>query len=347
MPARYDPGDVPTLEVPALSETALPGSAAPEPAGSSAGVPPPGTPPPAPQGPAAGPPPGDATPPVPPAPPASPGAAGGAQPPGGGLRDQARRTIDAARRLLAAHVALARLELAGIGREIGQLAGKVALALALLLMFVGILVPVGSALFFGEWLFGSMAWGIAHGALGAVAMAVMLVISGLHVSTMRIAGATVLAFLVGLVISLALGLGWLHEAWRILGESILAGIDPASQPLAAAVLVVGGFGAIIGLAAGAQMASPGERVMGAVFGLLAGVVVGAFLGALTAISYPVQAGVALGIVVGLVCWTMFGILTLQGFDWEAFGYRFVPSATIDTTQETVEWIRKRMPGRKA
>jgi hypothetical protein len=310
--------------VPALSETALPGSAAPDPAGSSPGTPPGGAPPPA-------------------APPPAPGASASAA----GVREQLNRTIAAVRRLVAAHVALARLELAGIGREIGQLAAKIAAAIALLLMFVGILVPIGSALFLGEWLFGSMAWGIVHGSLSAIGMAVILVVSGLRVSGMRIAGATVVAFLIGLLSSLALGLGWVHEAWRIVGESVLAGIDPASQPLAAAVLFTGGLAAVIGLVVGARLATPGEKVMGAVFGLLAGVVIGAALGAVSAVSYSLQVGVALGIVVGLVCWIAFGLVTLQGFDWEAFGYRFVPSATIDTTQETVEWIRNRMPGRKA
>ncbi|MBP1705447.1 MAG: hypothetical protein H6Q36_1186 [Chloroflexi bacterium] len=239
------------------------------------------------------------------------------------------------------------MELAGIGREIGQLAGKAAFALALVVMFVGVLVPIGSALFLGEWLFGSMAWGIVHGALSAIGLAVILIVSGLRVSAMRIAGATVGAFFLGLLASLALGLGWLHEMWRIIGDSLLAGVDPSSEPLIAAVLIVGGLGAVIGLVAGARLASSGELIMGAVFGLLAGVVLGALLGALTAISYSLQVGVALGIVVGLVCWIAFGLMTLQGFDWEAFGYRFVPSATIDTTQETVEWIRNRMPGRKA
>jgi hypothetical protein len=303
------------VEVPALSETALPGSAAPDPTGASPG--------------------------------ASSGPGGGADQAGGGVRDQIGRTVAAARRLLEAHLALARLEMAGIGREIGQLAGKLAAALALLLMFVGILVPVGSALFLGEWLFGSMAWGIVHGALSAVALAVMLLVSGLHVSTMRIAGATVLAFMAGLLTALALGLGWLHEAWRIIGEAVLGGMDPASQPLLAAVLFTGALLAVVGLLAGVRLAAPGERVMGAVFGLLAGVVLGALLGALSAISYSLQPGVAIGIVVGLACWIAFGLATLSGFDWQAFGYRFVPSATIDTTQETVEWIRTRMPGRKA
>jgi hypothetical protein len=175
----------------------------------------------------------------------------------------------------------------------------------------------------------------------------MLLVSGLHVSTMRIAGATVLAFMAGLLTALALGLGWLHEAWRIIGEAVLGGMDPASQPLLAAVLFTGALLAVVGLLAGVRLAAPGERVMGAVFGLLAGVVLGALLGALSAISYSLQPGVAIGIVVGLACWIAFGLATLSGFDWQAFGYRFVPSATIDTTQETVEWIRTRMPGRKA
>jgi hypothetical protein len=331
--------------VPALSDSGLPGSTAPEPPGTPPGPPPAATPPADPAGSA-----GDAERPTPPPPSSTAGAEPAGRPANrstAGVRDQLGRTVRAGRRLLDAHLALARLELAGIGREIGQLAGKIAAAVALLLMFVGILVPVGSALFLGEWLFGSMAWGIAHGALSAIALAVVLVVSGLRVSTMRIAGATVIAFLLGLLAALGLGLGWAHEAWRIVGETVLAGIDPANQPLLAAVLFVGGLGAIAGLLAGARLAAPGEGVMGAVFGLLAGVVIGALLGALTAITYPLQAGVALGIVFGLVCWSGFTLLTLQGFDWEAFGYRFVPSATIDTTQETIEWIRTRMPGPKA
>ena len=249
--------------------------------------------------------------------------------------------------MLDAHVALARLEIAAIGREIGMLAGKLAAALALLVLFVGLLVPVGSALFLGEWLFGSMAWGIAHGALGGIALAVVLVVSALRVSTGRIIVATLLAFLVSLLVALSFGLGWAHEGWRVLGDSVLAGVDPANRPLLAALLFTGGLVAIFGLLVGARLAAPGERVMGAVFGLLAGVVAGALLGALSAISFTLEVGIAVGIVVGLVCWSAFLLATLRGHDWEAFRNRFIPSAAIDSTQETLEWIRTRMPGRKA
>lgn len=326
--------------MPALSENALPGSAAPEPAG----TPPDATRPPDPTVSPAG----DPLPAAAPSTPTSPGGSVPAPgPPPAGLREQLARTIWAARRLLGAHVALARLELAAVGREIGQLAGKLAAALALVILFVGILVPVGSALFLGEWLFGSMAWGIAQGALGAIALAVVLVISALRVSTGRIIAATLLAFVVGLLVAVSLGLGWAHEGWRALGDSVLAGVDPANRLLLAAVLFTGGLLAVIGLLVGARLAAPGERVMGAVFGLLAGVVAGALVGALTAISYTLQVAIAVAVVVGLVCWSIFGLLTLRGHDWEAFRNRFIPSATIDNTQETLEWIRTRIPGRKA
>lgn len=283
---------------------------------------------------------------VPPAGSSGPSAPGAGEP-APGLRDQLARTIQAARRLLGAHLALARLELGAIGREIGQMAGKIAAALAILALLVGVLVPVGSALFLGEWLFGSMAWGIVHGALTGLAVAVILVVSALRVSKWRIAAATLLAFLVGLLASLALGLGWAHEGWRQLGESLLPGMDGGNRPLVSAVLWSGGVLAILGLLAGARLASPGERVMGAVFGLLAGVVAGALVGALSAISYSLQVGVAVGIVAGLASWPVFALLALRGRDWQAFRNRFVPSVTIDSTQETLEWIRTRMPGRKA
>ncbi len=317
----------------ALSDNALPGGAAPGPAGTPPGP----TPPPA----------GRRTPPETPS--ATPPPSGAETPSGPppGLRDQIARTIQAFRRVLSAHVALARLELGAIGREIGTLAGKLAAALAVLIMCLGILVPVGVALFLGEWLFGSMAWGIAHGALSGIGLAVVLVVSALRVSGRRIFAATLLAFFVGLAVALALGLGWVHDGWRALGDSALAGADAGNRPLLAAVMFAGGVLALTGLLGGARLATPGERVMGAVFGLLAGVVAGALLGALSAISYTHRPGIAIGIVIGLVCWPVFLLVTLRGHDWQAFRNRFVPSATIDSTQETFEWIRTRMPGRKA
>ncbi len=67
-------------------------------------------------------------------------------------------------RLLGAHMALLKAELAVAGRELGIIVG-LALAAFVLAVLAGILLYVGSFLFFGELLFGSMGWGIIHGIL--------------------------------------------------------------------------------------------------------------------------------------------------------------------------------------
>ena len=62
-----------------------------------------------------------------------------------------------------------------VGREIAVIAGLGFAALTLALLTL-VLVYVGTFLFLGEWLFGSMGWGILHGTLlaGALITAVVL-----------------------------------------------------------------------------------------------------------------------------------------------------------------------------
>ena len=65
--------------------------------------------------------------------------------------------------------------------------GFAALTLALLTL---VLVYVGTFLFLGEWLFGSMGWGILHGTLlaGALITAVVLNLAGGWMGAVRVAG---------------------------------------------------------------------------------------------------------------------------------------------------------------
>ena len=79
-------------------------------------------------------------------------------------------------RLIQAHLALAKAEFAEIGAEIKRFAtaGGIAFVAAL---FVAILIPVGSALFVGEWLFGSIGWGVLVFSALAVAIAVTVVLN--------------------------------------------------------------------------------------------------------------------------------------------------------------------------
>ena len=73
--------------------------------------------------------------------------------------------------LIKSHTELAKAELAEIVDELKRLALVIGLALGLML-FVGMLIPIGLTLFFGEWLFGSMGWGILHGTEFSLALIV-------------------------------------------------------------------------------------------------------------------------------------------------------------------------------
>ena len=117
-----------------------------------------------------------------------------------GLREQAGNTFQAAKRLLTAHVNLAKAEAGEIAGEVGKMVALIALALGLLFT-VGILVAVGLPLFLGEWLLGSMGWGILLGAFLLIDLAVTVLLGALGVSKRR----QFAAWLVGVVWGVALG----------------------------------------------------------------------------------------------------------------------------------------------
>jgi hypothetical protein len=53
----------------------------------------------------------------------------------------------------------------------------------------------------------------------------------------------------------------------------------------------------------------------------------------------------MGIAIGLGAWValVIGALQRHGFDGGKFAARFIPRQTIDTTKETIEWVRERTP----
>jgi hypothetical protein len=117
-----------------------------------------------------------------------------------GLRDQAGATFRAAKRLLTAHVSLAKAEAGEIAGEVGRMVALVALALGLLFS-VGILVLVGLPLFLAEWLLGSMGWGVLLGAFLLIDLAVVVMLGALGVGT----GRQFAAWFVGAILGVALG----------------------------------------------------------------------------------------------------------------------------------------------
>jgi len=208
-----------------------------------------------------------------------------ATPPGGpapkGLRDQAEATFAAAIRIGRAHVALARAEFGEIMAEGTRVAILAGIALAMLL-FAGLLLPVGLTLFLGEWLFGSIGWGLLLGIELAIGTAVVLVFAALYVPPQRIAGRLLVALLTGIIVAVLLALNLPHQAFTSLGTSILPAVDPGPRPLVVGLAIGGLAGALLGIVIGI-IKRLGGATIAVVIGLaILGLIVGALIAATSA-----------------------------------------------------------------
>jgi Putative Actinobacterial Holin-X, holin superfamily III len=277
-------------------------------------------------------------------PPPSPGEQGGRP---RGFRAQFASTWAAAFRLVHAHVELAKAELSEILDRAKRVAALLGVAFALVLLGA-VVATVGTSLFIGEWLFGSIGWGVLlvtelalAGALGAILMAVDVPVDRLRRRLLE-------AVFVGVVVAVIAGAHLPNRLWQAVGEAVVPGLDGASRPLIVGLVAGAGLGALTGLLAGFR-ASRGEAAAGtagmaigrAIVGALAGAVVGAF----SAISFRWRVGIALGLVAAIGAWA--GLAGLEayrgGIDPDAFLRRFYPTQTIQATKETIEWVRERTP----
>ena len=81
--------------------------------------------------------------------------------------------------------------------------------------------------------------------------------------------------------------------------------------------------------------------------MIGGAVVGVLIGAFLAISFSLRVGIALGIATALITWPALAATALRSFDPGVLKARYWPGTTIETTKETIEWVRARTPlGRK-
>ena len=256
-----------------------------------------------------------------------------------GLRAQLGATVAAGRRLVAAHIGLARAEFGEIMGEVGRMAllGLVAVGSFIL---IGFLLPIGTLLFLGDWLFGSLGWGILHGTLLLVGVAVAAVVVALGVGSGAVARDFGLAALIGMVVGLLLGLDLANRGWATLGEQVAPTLSVEIRPLAIGTASMAIVGSVLGLLLGAR-----GGMGGAVAGLVGGAILGAAVGALSAITFGLQVGAAIGVTVALVAWPALVGWTLsrRGVDGEALAARFTPRQTIDMTRETIEWVRAQTP----
>lgn len=185
-----------------------------------------------------------------------------------GLRAQIGAVRDALRRLISAHIDLAKAEAAEIGAEIKRvmLLGGVALAALLALLF---LLPIGLLLFLGDLIFGSIGWGVLLGSMVLVDVAVVAVLIAIGVSRSRVGQALLVALGIGIIVLAAGILLHIHlRPWAALSTFVVL------------------------------------------------------------LAWPIAAGYA---------------VARTGIDTDALKARFYPTQTIETTKETIEWVRARTP----
>jgi hypothetical protein len=243
-------------------------------------------------------------------------------------------------RLVAAHVALAKAEFGDILDEVKGVVVLSGVAIGALIL-AGMILGVGIFLFLGEWLFGSLGWGVLHGPLLLAGVAIAAVLAALGYGGGRIGLNLGIAVLIGVVVGVVLGLDLTNRGWSALGNAMATNVSADIRPLVVGVAALALLGGLIGLVIGAR----GGGLVGAIVGLLIGAIVGALLGALTALALGPRVGAAIGVTVALIAWpVLMGIgVARTGIDTDALKKRFYPQATIDTTKETIEWVRKRTP----
>ena len=243
-------------------------------------------------------------------------------------------------RLAKAHVELAKAEAQAIGGELAKVAAYIGIAIAVVL-FAGILLVVGMSLFLGEWLLGSMGWGVLHGLLLFSAIAIACGLAAVGIPGGRLGRAFIVGLVVAIVLGVMLGLGLPNDGYAQLGERVLPGIEPGVRPLLVGITIW----AVIGLLVGAVAVGRRGGASAWLGGAIGGAVVGALIGALSAIDAGPQVGAALGITAGYVTWIVLMVADVArtGVDVEALKARFTPTMTIETSKETLAWLQSKMP----
>lgn len=242
-----------------------------------------------------------------------------------------------------AHLDLARAEFSEIADEVKRVVGLLGLAFALVL-WAFLVLAIGLPLFLGEWLFGSMAWGILHALLVLTGLALVAVATAFGASRRAVWIPVLIGLLVaiGLGISLALDLAYVGAGDAADFAASEFGIIPPRGWERVAVGAVAGalIGGFVLVVAGAV----GRRsIRGAAGSLWVGLILGAVLGAVFgSTSFGAQVGTALGITIGLLVWIAGTGTAAASADVTARFAGLTPTTTIETAKETWEWVRARI-----
>lgn len=267
--------------------------------------------------------------------PGRPSGAGPSEEPG--VADAIRRLRVGGQKLLDAHIELLKAELAVVGRELGIVIGM-AVGILVLAVVAGLLLVIGGCLFLGEWLFGSMAWGILHGVLFFVALIVPLALDLAGGRRDAFARGLVTAILTTLLLWALFASNVLRETAVSVGRSLESSIavEPAFLPtlvgLVAGAVVLGVACLVIGLRRGGAV-----RLL--FVGTLLGGCVGAILGSVT---FDTKGALAVSLTIGLVVWVGVTVLVAvrSGFDTEGRYEAMMPRESIAMAQDTKSFLER-------
>ena len=263
-----------------------------------------------------------------------------------GLGEQFGRTRSAVLGMVRAHVRLAQAEFAEIADELKRAAMLGGIALALLFV-AGMLVSIGLILWLDEW-------GPVHGTLFLIAVAATLALLILPASAGRIGLSAFVGAIAGVVVAVILGLNLTNQGWGWVADHYFSGLTwpldghpmaVVDRPIATAVIVLSEVFGVVAFVVGLFLGRGILRRIGSAIG--AGIVaalVGAILGAITGVPISWNIAIAIGLAVFLLVWpALAAVLVLTHIDGKELKQRFVPQQTIETTKETIEWVREQLP----
>lgn len=214
----------------------------------------------------------------------------------------------------------------------------VALGLGLLVV---IMLYVGGFLFLGEWLFGSIGWGLAHGVLFGLALIVVLGFGILGAGWRLASTSLAVAAVLTIALALLLGSNVLYETANYFAQQLAAPLDsPAVVAMLTGAVLVGLLLALLLWRAGG--------VGGAVAGLIAGAVLGLLFGLLLGgIAWEWPPAVGLAITLGLIVWPILhAALAWPRLNLEEHFGRLVPRQTMEAASETREWLENQWQTRR-
>jgi hypothetical protein len=203
---------------------------------------------------------------------------------------------------------------------------------------------VGTFLFLGEWLFGSMGWGILHGTLltAAIIVAIALNLAGGWM------GAYGRGFVIGLVTTVLLSLLFASNVLRSgavgVADSVESSVPlhPNLLPTLVGLVVGAVVVALVGLAAAWRTAWRRQAVIG---GLIVGALFGAILGSAV---FDNPGAVAIALTIGLLVWIVaaLALAARRGFDPETRYARLVPRESIASFEKTRDFLSRQWQRQK-